>query len=391
MTPPLQSQVDTANAPALDRPDPVASQPSPENHFRTQWQALTAASDNLYAQYQSPDWFDHLAACRIGALPTPLVVHDDQSRLVGVVPFEVRNLPLAFSAKGFVFGRFALRAVVLMGGPPLAQPRAELHDRIYETLAERNPSADCLYLHSVRVGSFAWHHLQNSPRIQERFIPYLPRGVVPFHSLLLPETVEQYLQQQFRAKKRYNLNRQLRLLREHFGEVRCERIDTREKVPMLRDAAALVLPEAWQRSLMNPELYEVLASEERLLDLAGRGLLRSYVLLCGGTPRALVLGYQHNGIYHYAEIAYGQSAAHLSPGNSLLFLLIQDLIEHDRPRCLNLGIGHAEYKRIFGNVHGEDATVILFRRTAMNRVRRFTHRAFTSAIRALKARRRQTS
>ncbi len=357
---------------------------SPE--FRQEWQALLETSDNLYAQYQTPEWFDHLVACEIAGVATPLAIRNAGSELVGIVPYGIRTHLLTFVARDTVLASFPLRAVTVMGGAPLARADADVHDRIYQELASQNPDADCLYLHSVRVGSFAWQHAQSSEFVGRNFILHLPRGTTPFHSLNVPETFEQYLQQ-FRAKKRYNLSRQVRLLRDQTGELSCERIDTSSRVPELLEAASTVLPRAWQSSLMMPDLYEALASAERLRDLADRKLLRSYVLRCGGTPRALVLGYQHNGIFHYAEIAYDRSLAQLSPGASLLYLLIQDLIEHDRPRCVNLGIGDAEYKRIFGNVHTEDATIILFRKTWKNRVRHAAHQAFMSTIRTLKARR----
>ncbi len=117
-----------------------------------------------------------------------------------------------------------------MGGAPLAAPDPRAHDAIYEQLLASDPTADCIYLHSIRVGSFAWDHLQSSTYLPRHFLPYLPRGIGAFRSLTLPETFDAYLQGQFRSKKRYNLTRQLRQLSDAAGELHCVRIDTPEQV-----------------------------------------------------------------------------------------------------------------------------------------------------------------
>jgi CelD/BcsL family acetyltransferase involved in cellulose biosynthesis len=51
---------------------------------------------------------------------------------------------------------------------------------------------------------------------------------------------------------------------------------------------------------------------------------------------------------------------------------------------VTFGIGDAEYKRRFGNLELADASVLLFRKTLSNRLRRASHRTFQSAVRLAK-------
>jgi CelD/BcsL family acetyltransferase involved in cellulose biosynthesis len=97
-----------------------------------------------------------------------------------------------------------------------------------------------------------------------------------------------------------------------------------------------------------------------------------------------VLGYQYRDVYYYAQVGYDQTYASSSPGTGLLYLLIKDLIENTSAKRLSFDYGDAGYKREFGNVHAEDATVLLMRKTFSNRLRRHFHGAFGSVVKHLK-------
>jgi Acetyltransferase (GNAT) domain len=270
--------------------------------------------------------------------------------------------------RGTSVSRSRLRAAAILGGVPLLPPDPDLHERAFGAIFAAAKNAQCLYLHSVPTSSFLWRYLQESPWIREHFQVYLPDGVRMLHVVRLPDTFEAYLAK-FKHKKRYNLVRQERLLRDHVdGRLELRRIERVDQVASFRDAVASVIRDAWQGKIATPEAYTILHDRKPFEDLAERGLFRSYVLDCAGTPSAFVLGYQFGDIYHYAEIAYSQAYARFSPGTTLLYLLIQDLIGHRAPRLLNFGIGDAVYKREFGNVQFQDASVLLLDRTRRFRV-----------------------
>jgi CelD/BcsL family acetyltransferase involved in cellulose biosynthesis len=354
--------------------------------LRQEWQSLLAASDNVYVQYQAPEWYDHLCCTDSEGLLPPITIRDTGGRLVGIAPLRCTNRRLRFELKSRTLCSFRVRAVSILGGQPLLVPDTELHNQLFAAVIAAAPQSDAIYLHSVPTDSFCWSYLANSPWIEEHFFTYLPAGIRSFHVLDVPASFEAYLSK-FKAKVRYNLKRQVRLLAEHGrGQLECMRIETAQQVPAFIRAAHAVARRSWQDERVIPDIYRQLSKPGSLKDLAHRGLLRSYVLLCADRPCALVLGYQYRDLYHYAEIAYDQSFRRFSPGTVLLYLLIEDLIRHRRPRCLNFGIGDAPYKHEFGNQQFEDASILLLRRTPANVLRVRSHAAFRACVNATKAR-----
>src|SRR5262249_45949458 len=114
----------------------------------------------------------------------------------------------------------------------------------------------------------------------------------------------------------------------------------------------------------------------KLVDLAERNLLRAYILSGDKTPCAFVLGYQYGSVFHYADPRYHQDFKDLSPGIVLLYLMVEDLISHRPARQLNFGASDALYKRLFSNVHYEEAPVLLLRKTSQNAARVFSHAGY---------------
>jgi CelD/BcsL family acetyltransferase involved in cellulose biosynthesis len=188
-----------------------------------------------------------------------------------------------------------------------------------------------------------------------------------FYTVSLPTSFSDYLAR-FTKKKRYNLNRQVRLLREAGnGDLSLRRIESVDQIPGFIHDARTIAQQSWQHQY-RPELFTGINAVESLGDLARRNLLRAYVLICGGAPCAFVLGYQRNQVYHYADIGYDQAYARFSPGAVLYYLMLEDLIAYRRPVVLNLGIGDSEYKRQFATDYYQELTVLLFRPHLKNTV-----------------------
>jgi CelD/BcsL family acetyltransferase involved in cellulose biosynthesis len=348
--------------------------------LREEWEALIANSSNMYRQYQSPEWIAHLRACYPERLLDPLVVRGADGRLAGILPTLAGTHELSLQARDYFVWNSSLRSVAILGGLPLLPSNERIFDQAFLAASELRPDADCIYLHSVPVGSFCWRYVQTSRSLRNRFNVYVPE-VRPFHTLELPPTFDAYLSK-FKHKKRYNLARQERQLREHGGgHLELRRVERSDQLDGFHDAVTAVVQDSWQGRAAIPEAYAVVKDRSPFEDLARRGLVRSYVLDCGGAPVAFVLGYQFDDIFHYAEIAYRESVQRFSPGTTLLYMLIRDLVEHRRPRIVNFGIGDAPYKREFGNVQTRDASVLLLRKTVRLSTIRAVHRVFHSAVR----------
>jgi hypothetical protein len=357
---------------------PASFEQCEQRGFRRDWQRLVEGSDNLYVQYQSPEWFSHLRdTAEPGVLP-PIAVYDPAWRLIGLAPLIAADHDLGVTVRERVIWRARLRTVQVLGSQPLLPDDPALHDRVFETIAASAPETDAIYLHSVPLDSPLWRHLATSTRLAERFHVYVPGGERIFHLLAPPPTFDAYLRK-FTAKKRYNLRRQARLLAEHGGgPLHLRRFERPEEVGAFITAARELVRHSRREDRRASYLEDRGGGHSSIADAAQRGLLRAYILESGGAPRAFVLGYQYRSVFHYAEIGYDQRVARCSPGAVLLYLLIEDVIQHRPPKWVSFGIGDDAYKREFGTVRRADASVLLLRRTVANLARMRAHQALTA-------------
>jgi len=153
------------------------------------------------------------------------------------------------------------------------------------------------------------------------------------------------------------------------------------QVPEFVEQSLKVWGHSWKEQIVGGTSETRRRWEQSLGDLAERGILRAYMLDCGGQPYAFAVGYQHDGVYHYVEPGYDARFSSFAPGIVLLMLLMEDLINFNRPRVLDFGADDLEFKRLFSNESVEDAQVVLFRNTAANCLRWIMHSVFRRGIR----------
>ncbi|MBY0460114.1 MAG: GNAT family N-acetyltransferase, partial [Gemmataceae bacterium] len=182
-----------------------------------------------------------------------------------------------------------------------------------------------------------------------------------------------------RRKKRYNLGREVRLLRAR-GPLGLEFVAAPAAVgefvaALGRLASASGRPWADVCPGLTPA-----SAPARLADAARRGLLGSYVLRCAGEPVAGVFGYRHGDRLLIEATAYAREYARFSPGAVLLHLLIEDAIGRG-VRVLDFGVGNPVYGHASGLTAREGENFLLWRRSAANRIRLAMYGAFQSSVR----------
>jgi CelD/BcsL family acetyltransferase involved in cellulose biosynthesis len=185
----------------------------------------------------------------------------------------------------------------------------------------------------------------------------------------MPATFEQYLQQNFKAKTRYNLRRQVRRLREHGrGALELVRIENGAQVPEFLDAAVPLTAADHERYRGRFfRLQNDAVEQEKLYAAAGNGILRSYLLRCGGQVVAYVKGFQQYETFYYHQIGFDERLAPYSPGIVMMYLMLEDLFVHGAPRRVNLYWGDSAYKQQFGNQRERMGRLVLLRNTLANR------------------------
>ena len=96
------------------------------------------------------------------------------------------------------------------------------------------------------------------------------------------------------------------------------------------------------------------------------------------------MGMKHGGTYRLVSIMHDHAVAELSPGSTLVFMLIEDLIRRHHIETIDFGFG--EPARPYPSIHvlEDRASLLLFRKTLANRARRAAHAAFRAPIGLLK-------
>jgi len=348
-----------------------------------EWNELLKRSKNLNVLYQSPEWFGHLLNTEADDHLHLGLAKDADGKLLGVLPLKVGTFPLNFEVSARSLFKIPFKSTFLLGSQPLLADNESIYDEVLNEIEKSFSDCTCIYIDSLTKDSFFWRYLKSSSKVKNQYWVYLPEGFRPFHYLELNKTFEDFLSK-FKSKKRGNLRRQLKNLQE-FGqtdiELRCIRL--KEQIPEFLKAAESIAGKSWQSRRIGPRIKNDIVYNQKLTDLADRGILRSYLLVCG-VPCAFIIGYQFCGVYHYVEIAYDQKFYEHSPGTALLYLMVEDLFRSDSPQWLNFGIGDAHYKQEFSNQHAEDASILLLRKNLHNRSVMLLHCLFYSLKKIVK-------
>jgi CelD/BcsL family acetyltransferase involved in cellulose biosynthesis len=364
---------------------PEITETPPDSVLRD-WMRRVTQTTNHNALFQSPQWFDHLRAIEPKADASLLAVQTNRGVLGGVVPLAREFGELPFSIGRRIFFNARLRTVEVLGGPPLLDEELEIHDQFFATVETTFTDCDTIKITMLPTDSFCWRYLSDSAWIRKRFIVYVPDGATTSHLISLPNTFDDYLRR-FSSGTRKNFKRHLRLLREHgSGVVALHRYETEDDVDKFVTDAVPVVRNSWQHKCASGLLDDSPHWRSKLLDLAGRQLLRSYVLKCGGEPCAAELGYQFGGVFHSVQTHYDRRLSKLSPGTMLLYSYLEDLTNHRPPSILSFGFGHSAHKEFFSDIHQENVSVLLVRRRIANRIKVTAHSTFRSCVSFVKAR-----
>lgn len=350
------------------------------------WQSLVEQSSEPFVFFQTPVWVDCVAAEERAQIAY-VVMRDEQARPLGVVPMLRCSRGMKFNVGHRSLHEVTLSTLHLFGATPLGPQDDAAYDALFQGLHERFADVECVELDRVIVGSPFWKYLTSSRRLRRRFLPYLPDGsdgVPVAHSIILPETVEEY-SKRFDSKWHRELRRQVRRFEDECGPIALRCFERGDEVKEFVRAAEIVSQRSWQRACGVNVLRYSPAWIDKLERLAAERAFRSYILYCGESPCAVEMGYQHRDTFHAIFTYYDPQYARYSPGSILLYRLISDMICRRPVRLFCLGNGDFDYKRRFGNVVYREATFFLLRNTYRNQLRRALHAGFRSTIRAAKS------
>jgi hypothetical protein len=339
---------------------------------------MIAGTSNAELMGQCPEFIDHLRSTQVPSRFCLALVRDSGGSIRSVVPLVSARWGLKFGISGRTLAEPRLSALRIPGSVPQLPPDPDLHDQLFAAFDQGFADCQVIAMPSVPTDSFLWHYIRNSQFLKGRFVPYVLHGVRPCHVIPLPETVDGYLAK-FKAKKRYNLKRQVRMLRRHFGgRLELRRIDSPREV---RELFKWITPPGGLAGLTRwGETKGMTIDRREVESLATHGLLLMYLMIGSGRPCAAIVGVQYGGVYYVDSIPRDFSLDRFSPGSTTLHLVIEDLIRHTSIRRIDLGFGSPAYSHCSTNIIEPRASLLLFRRTLGNQLLRLTHGMFDSLI-----------
>jgi hypothetical protein len=354
--------------------------------IRGAWDLLLKSSPNSGNLERNPRFYDHLLETRREGSLAVATVRDDTGSIVGVAPLLLMRLILLLDVAGRVLGKTSLSGVRILGSQPLfAAAEPVLYDRFFEALTREFPERGIIGMESVPTASPLWRFIQHSRLVRESFFVHIPDGIRTCHSIPLPATFEEYLGK-FNAKKRYNLKRQMRMLREHGGgHLELHRMESRDQVPDFIADTSVILRACKLAGPWQPYWAPAVDVVE-CTSLADRGLWLCYVLTCGDRPIGAALGKIDEQRYYLNSLMHDPAFDRFSPGATLLHLLVEDLIRRRSVDLIDLGFGEPAYQHSSTNVTEPRATVFLLRRSFANQMRRWGHAGFKQLVNQFKLR-----
>lgn len=117
----------------------------------------------------------------------------------------------------------------------------------------------------------------------------------------------------------------------------------------LKDAHQISL-NTWQTDQFGLRVRNDDAELAQFTYLATQGALRCYMLYRDEIPMAFIIGNQYRGLYRYEEVGFDRQFHHLSPGQTLLIKVLEEMFGDRTPEIFDFGMGDADYKRMFANI-----------------------------------------
>ena len=296
--------------------------------FLREWQALMAASSGPEPIYQSPEFLQYIRATSQDRAEVEILTVRDAAdgRLLALTPIRYRDLAMGLQVRYWRMKLGSLHVGTVMGSGVLGEESPAVLESMVRFLLAERPRVVALSLPALPQQSLSQQSLHQLAASQRDLGICVLNGWRECHKIPLPGDFNAYLAQ-FGSKHRYNLKRQIRLLREH-APLELLRIDQPGSLDQLAAAIERLAP---------PEVKAVLISHEKFAAMARLGMLRCYVLQSGGVPVAALIATQYGETLHLHNVLTDPAMLRFSIGTSILYLAIEDLSSEGRFSAIDLG------------------------------------------------------
>ena len=345
--------------------------------LRSPWAKLHALQNSPGAVYQSAAYFDYLQEVHgAGTLGVLTVTEKDSDAIIGVVPVRRKTIDMPFAVGERRLLNLKVQGLSLLGSEPMAPREDGALDRLFELLTRKYPEADAIELDAVPLGGALWKYLTSSRIIADRYFVHVLHGFRDCHFITLPASVDDYLNR-LTKKRRYNYQRQEKLLREHLAlPLQLTLIDRPEQIGDLLAAMTRL-------GALSPA--EIDAGRRDFTAAARHGFLYAFVLTAGDRIIGLTLGTKSKQTYRIHRFFHDKQLERFSVGATLWQLVLKRLIADAQFCDVDMGYGTPAYRYSATNTILQKGRLLLFRKTLANRARIVAHSVFSALANRAKA------
>ena len=136
-----------------------------------------------------------------------------------------------------------------------------------------------------------------------------------------------------------------------------------EEVAEFLSKAHEVSVKTWQTKSQRPQILNTPGEVKYWQQVAALGAMRSYILEHDAKPVAFLLSVQWKGQFIAEEMGYDPAFEKSSPGNIMLYRILEDVLANDPPTTWDFGYGDNQYKRILCNHESTSGPISLFHRS----------------------------
>lgn len=320
------------------------------------WRKLLERSDNSQKVYQSPEYFCFLRT-RMANTAKRLIcleIRDEQTgEICGIVPISSGAMSLSMPVTRSIKIPINVPAFDILGSEPLMPMNVELVTALLRFIHRTIVPSPVLSMQAMRASGAFYGHLSGLEKGSPLLNVFVIDGFRDCHMTTLPPSFAQYLTQ-FSSKKKYNLNRQVRLLKEAIPNLRLRRLQTREDVPALMQAIEKFHPgERPGTAASRKESFEMQADSNMLLG---------YVLESDSAQYGVVIGKRYGDKFYVHNINCDEAYQKLSIGTSIMHMVIEDLTDALQMSSVDYGYGSPTYQYNSSNTVESRGRVIIYSR-----------------------------
>jgi CelD/BcsL family acetyltransferase involved in cellulose biosynthesis len=352
--------------------------------IRRRWSELLLHIHPLNRGCASLEWLRLRMQSCPGAQQRVAVVTDSRGDIVGLCPLEAHRRHLNFSVGRRSLLRPRVLAAYVLGDEPMVPNDPRVHRQLSRGILASWPEVDCVAATLPWDGAVC-QSLRAVGRGEREFV-YVEGGGPSFRfAAPLEGDFDRYLMTVLSQKGRRNIRKETRELRADCkDQLRLIRIDGEDRADEFVDRALPLYQKTWQFRDLGWMPNALNAADVH--GFARAGVLRSYLLECGGQTCAFMLGVQAEGVYYFLLTGYDGTYAErkLVPGKVMIHMAVEDFYKFNKPDYFDFGPGDNFYKHFFGCVSHPCAHMMIFRDRMRYRVLCGSHQLFYQGLRLAK-------